>query len=61
TSTLQDVEQGRALELDALIGAVMELGRLTQTPTPHIVAVHALVTLLDKTMQEQQVRLQLGA
>ncbi|HUJ76517.1 MAG TPA: 2-dehydropantoate 2-reductase [bacterium] len=53
TSTLQDVEQGRALELDALIGAVIELGRLTQTPTPHIDSVYALVKLLDKTVQEQ--------
>ncbi len=54
TSTLQDVEAGRRLELDALIGAVIELGELTKTPTPHIDAVFALIKLLDKTMAEEQ-------
>ncbi len=34
TSMLQDVEAGRAVELDALVSAVRELGKLTQTPTP---------------------------
>src|SRR5262249_28801910 len=42
TSMLQDVEQGRAIELDALMGAVIELGELTQTPTPCIRAVYAV-------------------
>src|SRR5262249_38288352 len=41
TSMLQDVEHGRTLELDALVGAVVELGRLTGTPTPHIDAVYS--------------------
>ena len=59
TSMLQDVEAGRAPEIDALVGSVAELGRLTQTPTPHINTVYALVKLLAKTMQEEcgQVRL----
>ncbi|MFO1351108.1 MAG: 2-dehydropantoate 2-reductase [Gammaproteobacteria bacterium] len=52
TSMLQDVEAGRPLELDALIGAVIELGRLTATPTPYIEAVYACVKLLDKTMAD---------
>ena len=34
TSMLQDVEAGRAVELDALVSAVKELAELTQTPTP---------------------------
>jgi 2-dehydropantoate 2-reductase len=34
TSMLQDVEAGKPVELDALVGAVQELGRLTQVPTP---------------------------
>jgi 2-dehydropantoate 2-reductase len=55
TSMLQDVEVGRALEVDALVGAVVELGRMTGTPTPHIDAVYALTKLLDKTMQEEKV------
>ena len=48
TSMLQDVEAGRAIEIDALVGSVMELGRLTQTPTPHIDAVYACASLLAK-------------
>jgi 2-dehydropantoate 2-reductase len=54
TSTLQDVEHGRALELDAIIGAVIELGTVTQTPTPHIATVFALAKLLDKTLGEER-------
>ncbi len=34
TSMLQDVEAGRPVELDALVGAVLELARLTGTPAP---------------------------
>ncbi len=59
TSMLQDVEAGRAPEIDALVGAVIELARLTDTATPHIDTVYSLVKLLARTMQEQrgQVRL----
>ncbi len=48
TSMLQDIEAGRAPEIDALVGSVVELGRLTQTPTPHIDTVYALVKLLAR-------------
>ncbi len=34
TSMLQDVEAGRPVELDALLGAVIELGQLTTTAMP---------------------------
>lgn len=54
TSMLQDVEAGRPPEIDALVGAVVELARLTETPTPHIDTVYALVKLLAKAMEEQQ-------
>jgi 2-dehydropantoate 2-reductase len=54
TSMLQDVEAGRAPEIDALVGAVAELARLTETPTPHIDAVYALVKLLARTMETQR-------
>ncbi len=47
TSMLQDVEAGRALELDALVGVVAELGRLTKTPTPSIDAVYACAKLME--------------
>ncbi len=53
TSMLQDVEAGRPLELDALIGAVIELGRMTDTPCPYIESVFALVKLLDQTMADE--------
>jgi 2-dehydropantoate 2-reductase len=36
TSMLQDVEAGRAVELDALVSAVREIGELVGEPTPHI-------------------------
>jgi 2-dehydropantoate 2-reductase len=45
TSMLQDFEQGRPLELDALVASVTELGRLTGVPTPTIDNVLALVRL----------------
>jgi 2-dehydropantoate 2-reductase len=56
TSTLQDVEAGRPVEVDALIGSVIELGELTGTPTPAIRAVHALLALLVKTMHDEHAR-----
>ncbi|MCV5245723.1 hypothetical protein OFC58_34520, partial [Escherichia coli] len=46
TSMLQDVEAGRPLEFEALVGSVRELGRITGIPTPNIDAVYALVSLL---------------
>ncbi len=55
TSMLQDVEAGRDPEIDALVGSVIELGRLTNTPTPHISAVYACVKLLSKTIAEDKV------
>jgi 2-dehydropantoate 2-reductase len=60
TSMLQDVEAGRGPEIDALVGSVVELGRLTDIGTPHIDTVYALVKLLDRAMMEVsgQVRLQ---
>jgi 2-dehydropantoate 2-reductase len=48
TSMLQDIEAGRATEVDALCGAVAELGRLVGVPTPHIDAVYASVKLLER-------------
>jgi 2-dehydropantoate 2-reductase len=59
TSMLQDVEAGKAIELDALVGAVVELGRLTNTPTPHIDAVYACASLLARSLADQQGRLRI--
>ncbi len=60
TSMLQDVEMGRQLELQALVGAVMELGQITQTPTPTINTVFALTSLLAKNLQDHQATLRLS-
>ena len=59
TSMLQDVEHGRALELEALIGAVVELGRITSTPTPHLDAVYACTSLLARMLQDRKGRLKI--
>ncbi len=60
TSMLQDVEQGRALELQALVASVMELGQISQTPTPTIHAVHALASLLAKNLQQHNATLKIS-
>lgn len=52
TSMLQDVEAGRPLETDALLGSVIELGRMTETPTPHLDAVYALTKLLEQSLAQ---------
>ncbi len=49
TSMLQDLDAGRPMEIDALVGSVQELGRITDTPTPTINTVLALVKLRAKT------------
>lgn len=43
TSMLQDLERGRPMEIDALVTAVQEMGRLVDVPTPTIDVVLALV------------------
>ncbi|MCC1492065.1 2-dehydropantoate 2-reductase [Cognatishimia sp. F0-27] len=48
TSMLQDLDQGRPMEIDALVGSVQELGRVTGIPTPTIDTVLALVALRGK-------------
>ncbi len=46
TSMLQDVEAGRAIELDAIVGAVHEIGRRVNVPTPCIDALLGLTRLM---------------
>jgi len=50
TSMLQDVEARRPVELDALVGVVAELGRLTQVPTPFTDALLGLARLQARTL-----------
>jgi 2-dehydropantoate 2-reductase len=61
TSMLQDVEHGRALELEALVGSVVELGRITETPTPTIDAIYAATGLLAATLASKKGRLTISS
>ncbi|MEM0949378.1 MAG: 2-dehydropantoate 2-reductase [Pseudomonadota bacterium] len=49
TSMLQDLDAGRPMEIDALVGSVQELGKITGHPTPVIDTVLALIRLRAKT------------
>ena len=49
TSMLQDLDQGRPMEIDALVASVQELGKITKTPTPIIDTVLGLVRLRART------------
>lgn len=48
TSMLQDVEAGRALELDALVGAVREIGARVAVATPAIDTLFGLTRLFGR-------------
>ena len=48
TSMWQDLDMGRPMEIDALVSAVQEMGRLTDTPTPTLDTVAALIKLRGK-------------
>jgi 2-dehydropantoate 2-reductase len=61
TSMLQDVETGRPLELEALVGSVLELGKLTDTPTPHLSALYACTSLLANVLRSPHGRLRVEA
>ena len=59
TSMLQDLERGRAMEIDPLVTVVQEMGRLTDIPTPALDAVAALVSQRGKIagLYERNIRL----
>ncbi len=59
TSMLQDIEAGRAIEADALLGSALELGRVAGVPAPSLENVYALVKLAAKMLQEQKGRLRI--
>jgi len=48
TSMLQDLEAGRPLELEAIVGAVVELGERLGVPMPHTRSVYACTKLLER-------------
>ena len=53
TSMLQDLESGRPLEIEALVGAVLELGERLDIAMPHTSAVYACTKLLAKTRTQR--------
>ena len=59
TSMLQDVEAGRFIELEALMGSVVELGEVTGVATPTISAIYACAKLLAETLALEQGRLRI--
>ena len=55
TSMLQDVEAGKPLEIDGMLGAVIELAEMTNTDVPALRSIYACVCLLSKTIVDEQV------
>ena len=51
TSMLQDVESGRPLEVEALVGAPVEIGGLLGLSLPHLQTIYACAKLLDRSLQ----------
>ena len=57
TSMLQDVEVGKPLEIDGMLGVVVELAEMTGVAVPTLRAIHACVSLLNQTMQNEGLRI----
>ncbi|MFE2430408.1 2-dehydropantoate 2-reductase [Streptomyces sp. NPDC059373] len=55
TSTLQDLERGKPMELDVLLTAVVELAELTGTPVPTLRAINAVADLLNRTTSTRSI------
>jgi 2-dehydropantoate 2-reductase len=56
TSMLQDVEAGKPLEIDGMLGVVVELAEVTGVEVPTLRALYACVSLLDRTMRDEGIR-----
>ena len=57
TSMLQDVEVGKPLEIDGMLGAVIELAEMTGVDVPTLRALYACVSLLSKTIVDEGIRI----
>ena len=55
TSMLQDVEAGKPLEIDGMLGVVIELAEITDTSVPTLRAIYACVSLLNNTMARENI------
>ena len=56
TSMLQDLEAGKPLEIDGMLGAVVELAEVTEVEVPTLRALYACVSLLNKTVQAERIK-----
>ena len=54
TSMLQDLEAGRPMEIDALVGAVVELGEMLNVPMPYTKSVYACAKLLSQVRESKK-------
>jgi len=57
TSMLQDVEAGKPLEIDGMLGVVVELAEITGVEVPTLRALYACASLLNKTIQDEGLRI----
>ena len=57
TSMLQDVEAGKPLEIDGMLGAVVELAEVTGVEVPTLRALYASVSLLDHTIRKEKIKI----
>ena len=57
TSMLQDVEAGKPLEIDGMLGVVVELAEITGVDVPTLRALYACASLLNKTLRDDGVRI----
>ena len=60
TSMLQDVEAGKPLEIDGMLGVVVELAEITGVEVPTLRALYACASLLNKTIQDERVRIKVA-
>ncbi len=56
TSMLQDVEAARPLELESIVGAVVELGDKLEIPMPHTRTIYACTKLLAEAIAQASSR-----
>jgi 2-dehydropantoate 2-reductase len=53
TSMLQDLEAGKSMEIEGMLGVVIELAEMTNIEVPTLRALYACVGLLDRTVRQE--------
>jgi 2-dehydropantoate 2-reductase len=57
TSMLQDLEAGKPMEIEGMLGVVIELAEMTKIEVPTLRALYACVSLLDRTVREEGINI----